>query len=574
MSILSEHAQEIATKRYFHEGEDWEEGLSQRVSYAVSQNEQNKTKWEKIFMEEISDMRFIPGGRILRNAGLVKQSLLNCACVPIKDNIESIGDAIRDSLVLWKYGAGIGINFSALREKGRALATSKGDSSGMLSFLLGIDGVAKLIETGGQRRSGALGLLDVSHPEIFDFINAKTVDGQLPYFNLSVGITEAFLRAVEDDKDWDLVFAGQTVKTVKAKELWNQILDNAIKHGCPGLINLDNMRKNNSYYFQQIEACNLCGEIPLPGYGMCVLGSLNLTKFIINKNTNWKKLETSIANAVRFLDNVIDINFFPLPETEVITKDSRRIGLGVMGLHDYLMAKGIRYGSEKSLVEIDKLFKFLRDTAYTTSIALSAEKGSFPMFDRAAYSRSSFIRKLPAHLRLEIKEYGIRNCCMISAQPTGTTSLIADVSSGIEPIFSLAYRRDDRVSTGRYYIHPRLLEFLTSGEKVQPDFLVDAHTLTPEDHLEVQSTVQRYCDNAVSKTINCPKDITKSKLSTILLEYIHDLKGVTIYVDESKEGQILNKVSEKELKEYIEKNNIITTMSEEDVKCATGACEF
>ena len=569
MAVLSENAEAITKSRYFEDGETWE-ALCARVGNANSANEVDKQKWSSLFSEEIYNMNFIPAGRILRNSGKIIQSMLNCACLPISDSIEAIGDTIKNALILWSYGAGIGIDFTPLREKDRPLRSKGGKSSGMVSFLEAIDHVAGTIETGGQRRSGCLGMCKVTHPDIFEFIDAKLIDKKLTYFNLSVAVDEEFLRSVENDADWNLTFSGQTVKTVKAKDLWDKILDSMIKSGDPGLINYDNLIKNNSFYFQKISATNLCGELPLPDYGACDLGSLVLTKFLSGKTTNWKKLEQSIKIAVRFLDNILDVNFFPLKEMEATTRDARRLGLGVMGLHDYLMVKQLRYGSDKAMLEIERLFRFIRDVAYITSIELAVEKGAFPKFSKNEYCNASYIRKLPAKIRMEIKQHGIRNCTILSCPPTGTTSLIPEVSSGIEPVFALAYKRADRVST-RYYVHPMLLEFIKSGEKDMPDWLVDVADLSPEDHVETQVAIQKYMDNSTSKTINCPKGTTSESLSKLLLEYIYDLKGITVYVDGSKSGQVLNKVNIDDVRKNIKDSDQV--MSIGDVSCARGTCE-
>jgi ribonucleoside-diphosphate reductase alpha chain len=568
---LSENAQKVAERRYFQKNEDWE-GLSNRVGKAAAAIEKDGSKWSSVFAEEIYNMYFIPAGRILRNAGSLKQCLLNCACLPIGDNIEAIGDTIRNALIAWSYGMGLGTDFSPLREKGRELVTKGGESSGVMSFIRAIDFVGSTIQTGGQRRSGLLAMLRVSHPEIFDFIKSKEKDKDLPYTELAVSINKDFICAVENEDEWNLTFAGQTVKTVKAADIWSSMLDIMISSGEPGLMNHSNLMKNNSYYFAPISCTNLCGEVPLSEYGVCCLGSLVLPNFVVNKNINWKKLEHSIHNAVRFLDNIIDINYYPIPQMEVAAKDGRRIGLGVMGLHDFLMMKEIRYGSERSISEIEKLYKFIRDTAYEVSMQLAIEKGAFPKYSRQEYNNASFVRKLPAKLRMNIKDNAIRNVCCLSGQPTGTTSLIADVSSGIEPVFSLAYQRKDRIGE-RYYVHPKLLQWINSNEEESPDWLVDTSDLKPEDHLEVQSIVTKYVDNSVSKTINCPKDITEDELSRLLLEYINDLKGVTVYRDGSKEGQVLNKIDIDEVRKSVERSKITSEMSEEDTKCSTGACE-
>jgi ribonucleoside-diphosphate reductase alpha chain len=564
--MLSKNALEVAERRYFQKGESWED-CCVRVGNAVAAHENGA--WNEIFAETIYNLDFIPGGRILRNSGKMRQSVLNCAVLPIGDSIEEIGETIKNALILWSYGAGIGIDFSPLREEGRPLKSKGGFSSGMVSFLEAIDSVAHTIETGGQRRSGCLGMCRVDHPEVQKFIKAKLEDKKLSYFNLSVAVTKEFLQKVEDDEDWNLTFAGQTINTVKARDLWNQILAGMISSGEPGLINYDNLVKNNSHYFQSISTTNLCGELPLPAFGMCCLGSIVLPNHFSGSQTNWKKLEHTIRNAVRFLDNVLDSNYYPIGETERVTLESRRIGLGVMGLHDYLMTKQIPYGSDKSVQEIERLFKFIRDTAYIASIDLAQEKGAFPKYNKTLYNQSSFVKKLPAKLRMYLKENAIRNCTLLSAPPTGTTSLIPEVSSGIEPVFSLAYKRKDRVSD-RVYIHPHMREWLQTERKRKPDWLVDVSTLKPEDHLEVQFAVQKFVDSAASKTINCPKGTTVEQLSKLLLEYVYDLKGVTVYVDGAKEGQVLNVMTDDEARKYLEKENM---SNEAVVDCARGKCD-
>jgi ribonucleoside-diphosphate reductase alpha chain len=568
MTKLSENAQLVAEKRYFLEGEDWE-GCCRRVGKAVASHETDRRKWEEVFSQEIYEMHFIPGGRTLRNAGTTKPQMQNCCVLSIGDSIEEIGDTIRKALIAWSYGLGIGINFSSLRDKGKLLKTKGGYSSGMMSFIKAIDDVAKTIETGGQRRSGLLALCRVDHPEIFDFIDAKQEDGDLSYTNLSVGVTDTFLKAVEDDLPFDLAFAGQTVRTVQARTLWDKIITMMIESGDPGLINLDNLAKNNSYYFAPVDCVNLCAELGLSSQAeeTCCLGSLVLPNFISNKNTNWKKFEHSIELGVRFLDDVLDVNYYPLKNSEIAAKNGRRTGLGLMGLHDYLMLKGIRYGSDKAIQEIEKVMKFFRDSSYSASVKLAKEKGAFAKFNRRDYMSASFVKKLPAKIRMEIKKHGIRNVTVNSMPPTGTSSLLPEVSSGVEPWFSLAYKRQDRVSE-RIYLHP----LLQSYSEI-PDFAVDALSLTPEEHLETQVAIQTYTDSSVSKTLNCTKSITKDKLSDLLLEYVSDLKGLTIYVDGCKKGQVLNKLTKEEVAIALKKQNY-ETLESDITTCRSGSCEI
>ena len=560
---LSSNANEICEKRYFQPGEAWDD-LSIRVGNYIGNTDLEGEEFSK----EICEMNFIPGGRTLRNSGILNHGLLNCACLPVADSIESIAKLVEQSLILWAYGAGIGVQFSTLRPKGAEIVTRKGESSGMLSFVGVLDHVSKVIDTGGQRRSGLMPICRVDHPEIREFIWAKKGDDSvLKYCNLSVAITDEFIRAVEDGSKWDLKFAGKVYDTVDAVELWSEIMDSQAQSGEPGLLNYTNLLKNNSYYFQRITGTNLCGELPLPDYGMCCLGSLVLPNFLHAKgSTNWVKLEKSIHLAVRFLDNVLDKNQYPIHQTKITTLDSRRIGLGTMGLHDYLIAKELRYGSEESLAEIEKLYKFIRNVSYEASIKLADEKGPFPQYSNE-YTRASFVRKLPAKLRLAIKEHGIRNCTLVCSPPTGTTSLIPEVSPSIEPHFSLAYERKDRVSN-RYYIHPEIINRV--GNK--SNWLVDSSDLTPADHLEVQSLVQKYTDNAVSKTINFPKGSTHTDIGDLLLEYIKDLKGVTVYVDGSRGEQPLNRLSIKQVKKILSESTE-STDNPTQLECNIGGCE-
>lgn len=958
---LSENALEVAKSRYYDNGEDWE-GCAQRVAFAVASVESDKSYKDK-FYEMIANMDFIPAGRILRNAGRPKGSMLNCYVCPIGDSIEEIGQFMKDSLTLWSEGGGVGCNFSPLRPAGTDILGKGGKSSGLVSFIEAADAISKTIESGGQRRAACLGCVDISHPEVIDFINAKMKDGRLSHFNISVVVNEEFIRAVETDSDWTFKFKNKEYGKMPAREIWDLIILNMINKAEPGLLNGTNLYKNNSYYYDPVvstnpchtgdslvavadgrilvtfeelakqgldvpvfsmneetkeievkmmrnprktgtkqkilkiyldngtsfkanevhkitmfngeekqlkdlvigdrihhmiryqsklstilesknnqnyiwmtngyqgaksehiliaeciigrslnadevvhhidynyqnnsprnlqvmkktdhdefhkkdkigdknpihrfpeknyfknhkflgsdngnykgcskqqmmeiaidfsktlgrkssiyewetyckknkytydsrlifgefghkggfleeaanragvinfdgyhtsrynnylkilentdldiffdngikvrkycKRCNKemivnwgareqsycsikcrnerpkskiqeaslnfkiikieefgyedvyngtvddnhnyyvftgedlgknnkprmnfinsknCGEAVLENYGSCDLGSLVLPNFITGTtNTNWQKLERVIKLAIRFLDNVIDVNKYTLTEIDIKAHNSRRIGLGMMGLAEYLFAKEVRYGSKEALAEVEKLMRFIRDTAYQASIELAMEKGSFPKFDPVYYGNSSFVRKLPASLRLDIKEKGIRNVTLMSMAPNGTISLLADVGSGIEPLFSKAYIRRDRVSE-RKMIHPKYRQILLTGNPI-PDWLVDAADLSPKDHLETQALVQKYTDGAVSKTINMPKGTTPEQLSRLLLEYIHDLKGMTVYVDGSREGQVLNPMTYEEAIDSLSDDSVSSSLSLEDIEC-------
>ena len=563
--VLSENALEVAKSRYFHCNENWETCI-ERVSKAVAEVENDKKFWKEKFFNLLYNMDFLPGGRILRNAGRPKGTLLNCYVLGLDDSIESIGKFYADSLLLWSEGGGVGANWSALRPKGSPILGKGGESSGLVSFLQASDSIASVVESGGQRRAAALCCVEVSHPEVVDFINSKLTDGKLRYYNISVLINEEFLKCVEADIDWTFKFNQKEVGKMRARDIWDLIIKNQCKSGEPGLLNSTNLFKNNSWYFDPVTSTNPCGEhVGGPGTSCC-LGSLVLPKYITGTtNTNWQKLEESIKIAVRFLDNVIDVNKYSLPEIDATSHRSRRIGIGIMGLADYLFAKELRYGSTDALIEIERLMKFIRDKTYIASIELAKEKGAFPAFDPIYYGNSSFVRKLPAPIRMEIKEYGIRNVSLFAIAPNGTTSLIAETTSGIEPLMFKSYKRNDRVGK-RVYVHPRYKQLLQTGNPI-PDWFVDMSDLTPREHLETQVMIQKFVDGACSKTINCPKGTTPDQLSSLLLEYLRDLKGVTIYVDGSKEGQVYNKLTEEEALEQIMLDGVSNVLTIDDLEC-------
>ena len=571
---LSPNALEVAQSRYFTNGEDWEKCVSRVARNIATTEVVDKQKTIDKFCDMIYNMDFIPAGRILRNSGRTKGSLLNCYNLGIGDSIEEIGQFIKDSLILWSEGGGVGANFSPLRPKGDPILGKGGRSSGLVSFIEAADAVAGTIESGGSRRAAALAHVDISHPEVIDFINAKIIDGRISRFNISVAVNEDFLLAVENNDNWTFKFKQKEYNTVKAIDVWNTIVSNMIKYAEPGILNWHNFSKNNSYYFSPINGTNPCGETCLSDREACDLGSLVLPNFITgNINTNWIKLEATIKTAVRFLDNVIDINKYVLKEIDINVHKSRRIGIGVIGLAEYLFAKNVKYGSEKAVQETERLMQFIRNNVYQASVELAIEKGAFPQFNSTHYGKASFIRKLPASLRMDIKKYGTRNCSLMALAPTGTISLLSGYQSGIEPLFSKAHIRKDRISE-RTYIHPQYQEFLINDQET-PDWFVDSFDLQPKDHFEMQVACQKYCDASVSKTINLPKETTTEDLSLLLLEYIHDLKGVTVYRDGSKEGQILNKISEEEAIKHLQLNKKVEQHLEaSDVQCATGACEI
>lgn len=570
---LGDKAERVFRGRYaFDDKEDWE-GLSVRVGRGLASVENNPNMWSDKFSEVVNNMLFLPAGRILRNTGRPRGTLLNCHVLDIEDSIRSIAYQGAKALILWSEGGGVGFNFSKLRPDGAAIIQKGGESSGPMSFLGHYDGGAETIKTGGDRRAAALGLMKVNHPDIYKFIEAKRIDGLLKNFNLSVGITDDFLDAVEQNDKWDLRFNHKLYDTVKARELWDHIMNYMIEYGDPGLINWDNLRSNNSYYFAKICSTNPCGEANLANLESCDLGSLVLPNFITGtKNTNWDLMEETIHTAVRMLDNVLNVNRYTLDENKDACLAGRRIGIGVMGLAEYLFAKKIRYGSEKALYATEYLMKKIRNYCYEASIKLAEEKGPFPKFDPVMYSKSHFVRNLPMYLRSDIKKFGTRNVTLMAIAPTGTISLVPEVTGSGEPLPFKAYMRNDRIGA-RPYIHPIYQEILKSGSET-PEWFVDSHDLKPTDHLEMQSTMQRYTDCSISKTINVPNNTTPEELSRLLLEYMRDLKGVTVYRDGSKEEQILVPLSEEEARKAVSEENVETAIDEDAITCSSGKCEI
>jgi len=933
LTELSKNALSVCQKRYFlNDKEAWQE-CCQRSGYHVGQIETNRNYIEK-FGEMIYNLDFLPAGRILRNSGRPRGSMLNCYVLPCGDSIEEIFINWKAYAgILWSEGGGTGVNLSSLRPENAIIKGKGGTSSGPVSFLKTSDADAECIRIGGGRRAAGLAMLNVLHPDILQFMDAKLQDGLLKNYNISVAVTEDFLTAVEKNIDWEFKFNQQSYGKMKARKIWNRILENMIKSAEPGLINWDNLSSNNSYYFDRILATNPslrkgtkiltnegiipieklqdkqfavpniknscsnatcflsgknkrlyriklqggyeyfataehkwptiikdkwhyklndfnkkrtnelnkgdylpqstkkislnygnigsyadgfligwnigdgwqsnndrplqigfivaeedqkydihniltkklkklgwtgefkdrrnnketninnknlvkfferfgvtkkefgipkamwnnanekfrkgfidalfssdghignkitlttshnklaydvaellgfygiqssvshtttkggifpngkkydkiyhtyrvvisrqssihhfhkifklthgrkqdllnsliktftfippmngvkilsvektdlyedvwditvfdnehcfelsqvisgnCGEVPLGKYNACDLGSLNLPNFISGKkSTNWRKLEEVIRLAIRFLDNVLDINKYILKEIEVSCRNNRRIGLGFMGLAEYLFAKEVRYGSEKSIQEVEKLTKFIRNIAYEESVKLAIEKGAFPKFDSVYFGKSHFVRSLPASLRMNIKENGIRNVTLMAIAPTGTISNLPEVTGGIEPLTYKSYQKRDYVGN-RIYVNKIYKELLESNEKV-PEWFVDSDDLKPEDHFEMQAIVQKYVDGSVSKTINMPKGSNKKDLNRLLLEYIHDIKGCTIYVDGSKGEQPYQRLTEKETKEFLKQENteIQENIDEELTECKTGNCEI
>jgi ribonucleoside-diphosphate reductase alpha chain len=527
-----------------------------RVATAVAGAEPagQREEWAQAFGAAMKDYRFLPAGRILAGAGTARSvTLFNCFVMgTIPDDLSGIFAHLREAALTMQQGGGIGYDFSTLRPKGALVAGVGADASGPVSFMDVWDSMCRTIMSAGARRGAMMGTLAIDHPDIEEFIEAKRAPERLRNFNLSVLVTDDFMDAVAKDGDWKLSFGGKTYKTVRARELWDRIMRATYDAAEPGVIFIDRInRENNLSYCETIQATNPCGEQPLPPYGACLLGSINLARLISRPFTDEARLdEKELAwltrIAVRFLDNAIDVSRFPLPAQEKEAKAKRRLGLGVTGLADALIFCRTRYGSEQSMSLISRWLRILRDSAYAASAEIAAEKGPFPLFDRERFLARPHVASLPEEIRESIRRHGIRNGLLTSIAPTGTISLFAgNVSSGIEPVFAYSYarnvmmpdgtRRQEQVSD---YAHALFREKF--GDTALPDYFVDAQSLTPADHLKVQAAAQKYIDSSISKTINCPADISFAAFKDVYrAAYAAGCKGCTTYRPNAVTGAVL-----------------------------------
>lgn len=573
---ISGFPKQTCEKRYQGKDED-PVNMVMRVATAISSRESNSAKdeWIDKYKWIIGDLLFIPAGRILRNAGTDLQFMVNCAALAIEDNIESIMETLKLIGILSSYGAGMGINWSPLRPAGDYLNTRQGEASGPVSFMTAGNAIAHTIKIGGDRRAAILGLLEVAHPELRKYIRAKIKEGQLENFNISVGVTNSFLKDVKAGKDWPFTFRGKDYGHAPADKLWREVIHCMFKMGDPGAINMNNLIKNNSWYFAPIVCTNACAELPLSHLGSCFIGSINLAKFIsMDGKIDYKLLKEVINIAIRFLDSVIDINYFPLSEMAEVAENTRRIGLGGFNEGNMLFKCGIRYGSMEHIELMDDLRGTIMKESYLASIELAKEKGVFPKFDKELYCQSSFVRKLPRGIQRKIKEHGIRNVTMLTSPPTGTSSILAGpgTTSGIEPLFAKAFWRRSNVkdSEKSYHIHPIYKDYLEGKTKKLPTWFVDAHDIAPREHLEVVAGAQKYNDSAVSKTINLPEDFPEEDLFDLSLEYLPDIKSFTIYRNNSRKIQVLNPLTEEQTRKHLKKMQV----EEDGVFCKDGVCEL
>jgi ribonucleoside-diphosphate reductase alpha chain len=526
-----------------------------RVARALAAAETEPSAWEGRFYDALSDFRFMPAGRILAGAGSERRvTLFNCFVMgEIEDDLGAIFSHLREAALTMQQGGGIGYDFSSLRPKGAPVKGVGADASGPLSFMDVWDSMCRTIMSAGARRGAMMATLRCDHPDIEAFIAAKREPGRLRNFNLSVLVTDAFMAAVDADADWPLVFGGTTYQILRARALFDSITRATYDYAEPGVIFIDRINaRNNLAYCETIHATNPCGEQPLPPYGACLLGSINMARLVRAPFTPQARIdETELADlvsvAIRMMDNTIDVSGFPLEAQLREAQAKRRIGLGMTGLADALAMSGLRYGSAEAADQAANWAKQIERAAYLTSSHLAREKGAFPLFDRDAYLVGETIRALDKDVRAAIAANGIRNALLTSVAPTGTISLVADnVSSGVEPVFALAYTRkvlqpdgsktEEEVSD--YAV--RRFHALFGDNAPLPEAFVTAQDLTPAEHVRMQAAVQRHVDSAISKTVNVPEDIGMEAFQAVYLDaYRSGCKGCTTYRPNAITGSVL-----------------------------------
>lgn len=555
-------AEEIWTAKYrfrpaLDQGDATVDETIMRVAAAVADAERDEVRalWRARFEDALRDFRFIPAGRILAGAGTERAvTLFNCFVMgTIPDSLDGIFEHLREAAITMQQGGGVGMDFSTIRPAGSAVRGVGAEASGPLSFMDCWDAMCRTVESAGQRRGAMMGCLRIDHPDIEAFIDAKRDPARLRNFNVSVLVPDDFMMALAGDRDWPLVFGGRTYRTVKAKALWERLMRATYETAEPGVIFVDRVNQaNNLAHCETISASNPCGEQMLPPYGACLLGSINLARlvdrpFADDAGLDEEALAELTRTAVRFLDNVIDISRYPLFDQESEAKAKRRIGLGITGLADALLFCSATYGTSEALALTRRWLEIIKRESYRASALLAEEKGTFPAYDETMFDRPNLV-SLDEETRALIAEHGLRNGCLTSIAPTGTTSLLAgNVSSGIEPVFAYSYTRRIRQadgSTREQAVEDYAMQVWRreKGDVPPPESLfVSAQTLTPSDHLTMQAAAQTLIDSSISKTVNCPQDISFEAFADIYVEGYHlGCKGLTTYRPNAVTGSILS----------------------------------
>ncbi|MGE0489411.1 MAG: adenosylcobalamin-dependent ribonucleoside-diphosphate reductase [Vulcanimicrobiota bacterium] len=560
-----------------------------RGAAVVESTPEKQQQWEQEFRSLLQGWKFTPGGRILTACGTDQNlTFYNCYVIPSPvDSRDGIFDTLSHMAEIMSRGGGVGINLSTLRPRYAYVRGVNGRSSGSVSWGGLYSFVTGLIEQGGSRRGALMLILNIWHPDVLEFISSKREMGRITNANISVGITDDFMAAVDSDSDWELVFpdtndpkyanewtgnlnawrekGGQVVvhKTVRARDIWNQITESAWASAEPGMWFVDRSNKlSNSYYYEKgdLICTNPCGEQPLPAWSVCNLGHINLARFVDHGEVTWDRLGSSVRTAVRFLDNVIDATPYFFKENEEQQRKERRVGLGTIGLAEMLIRLELRYGSQESIDFIDKLYAFIAEEAYLASADIAAEKGSFDYFEADKFLDSGFMKKMPQRVRTAVREKGIRNVTLLTQAPTGTVGTMVGTSTGIEPFYFWSYFRKSRL--GMHEEKVKVLEEWQGEHPGQelPDYFVSAMDLTPEEHVRAQAATQRWVDSAISKTCNCPSTYTVEQTRELYeLMYRLGCKGGTIYRDKSRDEQVLHLKEDVEEKKEEPKAKVLDT---------------
>lgn len=559
---LSENARVVLQARYLRRDEEGRvvetpEGLFIRVAKAVSQAEAAyggpaaSELWEERFYGALSSLAFLPNSPTLMNAGTPLGQLSACFVLPVDDTIEGIFESVKNMALIQRTGGGTGFSFSRLRPKNSIVSSTGGRSSGPVSFMKIFDCATENIKQGGRRRGANMGILRIDHPDIEEFITAKLEEGELRNFNLSVGVTDLFMKALKKNRTYELIDpqSKSTIKKLSAKNIFRKISECAWRSGDPGVVFLDTINRTHPLSaLGRIEATNPCGELPLLPYESCNLASVNLSRVVSDGSIDWDKLGSIVRIAVRFLDDVIEVNRFPLPEIEEVTKSNRKIGLGIMGFAEMLISLGISYASDEALEQADKIMSFIYGEAVRASMKLADERGVFPNWENSGYAQEG---------------KRLRNATLTSIAPTGTISIIAGTTAGIEPLFALAYKRNVLEGKTLYEINPVFLEYAKRegfyseslardlqesggihGLKTVPSELkkvfVTALDVPYEQHIRIQAAFQRHVDNSVSKTINIPENVSVDDVqNAYMLAYELGCKGITVFRYGSRKQQVL-----------------------------------
>ncbi len=530
-----------------------------RIARALAAVEADPALWEERFYGALEDFKYLPAGRITAGAGTGRAvTLFNCFVMgTIPDSMGGIFDMLKEAALTMQQGGGIGYDFSTIRPRGAAVQGVAADASGPLSFMDVWDAMCRTIMSAGSRRGAMMATMRCDHPDIEQFITAKQDSARLRMFNLSVLVTDAFMEAVKADGPWELTFEGRVYHTLNARDLWNKIMRATYDYAEPGVIFIDRINKmNNLSYCETIAATNPCGEQPLPPYGACLLGSVNLARLVTNPFTAQAELDPAALDdlvrlAIRMMDNVVDASRFPLPQQAEEAANKRRIGLGVTGLADALLMLGLKYGSDAAAAQTEAWMKAIARASYLASVDLAREKGAFPLFDAEKYLASGNMMQMDDDVREAIRTHGIRNALLTSIAPTGTISLYAgNVSSGIEPVFAYAYTRKVLQKDGSR-TEEEVVDYAVQmwrdlkGDAPLPDYFVNAQTLAPMAHVKMQAAAQKWIDSSISKTINCPEDISFDDFKDVYMAaWDQGCKGCTTYRPNDVTGSVLS-VSEK-----------------------------